>query len=393
MKQALDAAGVKAVVSHQHRYGEHYKKVKSIIASGAIGQVHTVYGTATGWAAHMLSHLVDYTSWFNDYAPAEWVMAQAAGRGKLADLHTSPDYVAGVVHFANGVRGIYDCGAGAPDVPEASAWWRKCRIGAHGLGGYAEVQTGGGWRAVTKDGVASGPGNMDYDHDMPRLRPGNGRLARRRPARRIRARSTTRTTGSEIMSGMYRSVIEGGQIALPLTSGMDEIAGLKTRVPDRKVLMTLADSAKDTRSRQAGVLGMEPPVSLRRRSASTWFNDCLTSLVLVLLFTSPGLRPARGTTGRAGWVASQLHHHLHGRSGIRRSRELRSSDDSDAQPGSHGGRGPALDELLRRAGLHAVACAVDDRPVGHSNRAGARACCFRTRPAVSNRVRSRSPRS
>ena len=30
--------------------------------------------------------------------------------------------------------------------------------------------------------------------------------------------------GLEIMSGMYRSVIEGGQIALPLTSGMDEIA-------------------------------------------------------------------------------------------------------------------------------------------------------------------------
>ena len=39
MKQALDRAGVKAVVSHQHRYGEHYKKVKAIIASGAIGQV------------------------------------------------------------------------------------------------------------------------------------------------------------------------------------------------------------------------------------------------------------------------------------------------------------------------------------------------------------------
>src|SRR6187431_2440697 len=97
IKQALDTAGVKAVVSHQHRYGEHYKKVKEIIASGAIGTVRCVYGTATGWAAHMLSHLVDYTSWFNDYEPAEWVMGQAAGGGKLADLHTSPDYVIGVV--------------------------------------------------------------------------------------------------------------------------------------------------------------------------------------------------------------------------------------------------------------------------------------------------------
>ena len=128
---------------------------------------HTVYGTATGWAAHMLSHLVDYTSWFNDYEPAEWVMGQAAGPRQADGRHASPDYVAGVVHFQNGVRGVYDCGAGAPDVPEVPYWWRKCRIGAQGTEGYAEVHTGGGWRAVTKDGVQSGPGGMDYDHDMP----------------------------------------------------------------------------------------------------------------------------------------------------------------------------------------------------------------------------------
>ena len=51
-------------------------------------------------------------------------------------MHTSPDYVAGVVHYRNGVRGIYDCGAGAPDVPEVDSskeqklWWRKARMGA-----------------------------------------------------------------------------------------------------------------------------------------------------------------------------------------------------------------------------------------------------------------------
>src|SRR4029077_16591566 len=118
IKRELEKGGTKAVVSHQHRYGEHYKKVKEIVTSGALGRIHTVYGTATGWAAHMLSHLIDYTCWFNDYTPAEWAMAQAAGRGNPADLHTSPDYVAGVVHYRNGVRGIYDCGAGAHDVPE-----------------------------------------------------------------------------------------------------------------------------------------------------------------------------------------------------------------------------------------------------------------------------------
>jgi len=244
IKRALDASGVKAVVSHQHRYGDHYQKVHSIISSGAIGKVHTVYGTATGWAAHMLSHLVEYTSWFNGYAPAEWVMGQAAGRGKLTDIHASPDYIAGVVQFRNGVRGVYDCGAGAPDVPEVPYWWRKCRIGALGSEGYAEVHTGSGWRTVTKNGVESGLGGMDYDHDMaPYVQEMADWLDDERKPHPLQFAHAYH--GLEIMSGLYRSVIDGGQIALPLSSGMDELAGLKAKVPDRKVLMTLADSAKE----------------------------------------------------------------------------------------------------------------------------------------------------
>ena len=59
VRSLLDQSGVKAVVSHQHRYGVHYRKVKEVIESGALGRVHTVYGTATGWLMHMLSHLID----------------------------------------------------------------------------------------------------------------------------------------------------------------------------------------------------------------------------------------------------------------------------------------------------------------------------------------------
>ena len=54
------------------------------------------------------------------------------------------------------MHGIIECGAGAPDVPEVDYWWRKCRIGAQGTDGFAEVLTGGGWRAVTKDGACFG---------------------------------------------------------------------------------------------------------------------------------------------------------------------------------------------------------------------------------------------
>jgi hypothetical protein len=206
--------------------------VHDLIVGGALGRVHTVYGTATGWMMHMLSHLIDYTLWFNPGAKAQWVMAQAAGRGKLADSHPSPDYIAGFIHFSNGVHGVIECGAGAPDVPEVPYWWRKCRIGAQGTDGFAEVMTGGGWRAVTKTGSFSGEGSMNYDLDMPptcRKWP-IGWTTTKGP----RLQFHTAWEGFEIMMALCRSVIEGGQIALPLTTGMDEIAALKEKCPRAK---------------------------------------------------------------------------------------------------------------------------------------------------------------
>jgi len=237
VKRLLADSAVKAVVSHQHRYGEHYRKVKEIIAGGALGRIHTVYGTASGWMMHMLSHLIDYMRWYNGEAKAEWVMGQAAGASKFYDLHPSPDYIGGFIQFANGVRGIVECGAGAPDVPEVDYWWRKCRIGAQGTDGFAEVLTGGGWRAVTKTGASSGPGCMNYDLDMPpyiqdianwldddkKVHPCNFASA---------------YEGFEIMMALCRSVLDGGQVALPLSSGMDEILSLSARLAGRRVLLS-----------------------------------------------------------------------------------------------------------------------------------------------------------
>ncbi len=222
----LTESGIKSTVSHQHRYGEHYQKVKEIIASGAIGRVHTVYGHATGWMLHMMTHMIDYAAWYNDYSPVEWVVGQADGIEKFADNHPSPDYIAALVQYANGVRGIIECGAGAPDVPEVEAWWRKCRVGAQGTEGFAEVLTGGGWRAVTKDGVFSGPGNMDYAHDMP---PYVQEIADwlDDPAHVHPCNGETAFDGFQVMMAACRSAIERGKITLPLGPGEPELDALK----------------------------------------------------------------------------------------------------------------------------------------------------------------------
>jgi len=244
IKRLVDASGVKVVVSHQHRYGGHYRAVKDVIASGALGRIHTVYGTASGWMMHMISHLIDYMRWYNGEAPAEWVMAQAAGRGKLADAHPSPDYIGGFIQFANGVRGIVECGAGAPDVPEVDYWWRKCRIGAQGTDGYAEVLTGGGWRAVTKHGVQSGEGCMNYDLDMP---PYIQQMADwlDDDAKVHECNFASAYQGLEIMMGLIRSVAGRGQTPLPLSAPANELDLLRAALPEAKVMLSNPASAKE----------------------------------------------------------------------------------------------------------------------------------------------------
>jgi predicted dehydrogenase len=244
MKRLLDAAGVKAVVSHQHRYGLHYRKVRELAASGSLGRIHTVYGSATGWMTHMLSHLIDYARWYAGEPAAVWAMAQAAGRGKFADNHPSPDYLAGVVQFERGIRGWFEAGAGAPDQPEVAKWWGKNRIGVQGTEGFAEALTNGGWRAVSRrDGYQAGEGAMNYDADMPPYVQDMAEWLDGKAAHPCNFASAY--AGFEIMAALQRSAASGGQVALPLSGPADEQALLKTAVPDRTVLVSDPVNARE----------------------------------------------------------------------------------------------------------------------------------------------------
>lgn len=220
-------AGVKTVVCHQLKYGDHFQKAREIIASGALGRVHTVYGHTLGWLLQMGTHIMDYCRFLVGEPEAEWVLGQACGREKLTDSHPSPDYLAGEIQFANGLRGVIEVGSLAPDVPEVEYFWHKVRIGAQGTEGFAEALIGGGWRAVTRDsgGPISGPGTWNAPHDQPlyirdialwlddpsRLHPCNGESAFK---------------GFEILMALCRSAIERRKVTLPLGPGEPEIEGL-----------------------------------------------------------------------------------------------------------------------------------------------------------------------
>ena len=222
--------GIKTVISHQQKYGEHFKAVKEIADSGILGRIHTIYGHVWGWYLHMATHVMDYLRHFNNEAEAEWVAGQISGRGKLEDNHPSPEYAGGFIQFANGVRGIVEIGAMSPDVPEAEYPWHKGRFCVQGTEGFAECLLGAGWRAVTRDGILSGPGKFDYDHDQglyiddiahwldgTKVHPCNGEGAYK---------------GFEIAMGLLRSAIHRKIIKFPLAQEESEIDEIKRIIPE-----------------------------------------------------------------------------------------------------------------------------------------------------------------
>jgi len=221
MLELCQAAGVKMTLSHQIKYGQHFRKVAEIVDSGALGRIHTIYGTATGWLLHMATHVIDFIRAYNGMQPAEWVVGQAIGREKLTDNHPSPDYVMGTVQFANGVRGIMEIGYLAPDIPEVEYWWHKGMVGVYGTAGYAEAVIGGGWRSATKDGFASGPGCWDAQLDQP---PYIQEIADwlDHPERGHSCSGESAYQNLEIVMGMLRSAAQREQVVLPLVPDVGE---------------------------------------------------------------------------------------------------------------------------------------------------------------------------
>ncbi len=226
IKKLLDAAGVKSVQSHQRKYNIQFKKCKEVVDSGALGKIHTIYGTGTGWMMHLATHIADYVRWFNGGEEAEWAIGTARGTEKLTDNHPSPDYIGGFVQFKNGVRGIIEVGDLAPDVPEVEYWWRKVRFIVQGTEGFAEVHVGGGWRAVTKSRGAEGSDEGTWDTESEQV-PYIQDIAEWLDGTKVHpCNGDEAFKDQEIMCALMRSAAQGTKIDFPLGPGEPELEAL-----------------------------------------------------------------------------------------------------------------------------------------------------------------------
>ena len=180
--------------------------------------------------------------WYIDYAKPEWVIAQASGKSKLKDSHASPDHISSFVHFKNGVRCIYECGGGSPNVPEVDRWWGKSKISVMGNRGYIELFSENGWKAYNKEGFLSGFGSTNYEHDTSKYIDHIALWLNKNLIHECNFLNAF--SGFEIMIGMYKSVITGGQIKFPIQNGVDEIEMLTETLRNTTLLTTLHESKK-----------------------------------------------------------------------------------------------------------------------------------------------------
>ncbi|MDO8685331.1 MAG: Gfo/Idh/MocA family oxidoreductase [Clostridiales bacterium] len=231
MTEMARAAGIKTVISHQQKYGDHYQAVKAIVDSGKLGRIQSIYGHVWGWYLHMVTHVMDYLRFYNNNVEAEWVVGQIHGREKLADNHPSPEYAGGFIHFVNGVRGIVEIGALSPDVPESEYPWHKGRFCVQGTKGFAEVIIGAGWRACTEsDGYQEGPGCFNYEIDGARYIEDMALWLDGEKVHPCNGEDTLK--GFELAMALLRSSIERKIIKLPIAVGENEVEAMYRVIPE-----------------------------------------------------------------------------------------------------------------------------------------------------------------
>ena len=128
--------GVVLTFCHQRRFGSAFVKAKQLLDEGAIGELQRLEGTCANlfdWGTHWF----DMFFFFNDDAPAEWVLGQISVEGER-EVFGVPLETGGLswIRWQNGVEGLLTTGDAGMQGP------RNRLVGSEGI-----IEVGGAERA------------------------------------------------------------------------------------------------------------------------------------------------------------------------------------------------------------------------------------------------------
>ncbi|MBC8002329.1 MAG: Gfo/Idh/MocA family oxidoreductase, partial [Opitutaceae bacterium] len=228
-------AGVQLIVSHQHKYGAHWRHVKELIDRGELGEIRTIHLTSKGWMAQYATHLIDYGLWLAGSPDILWATGHASGWNLLEPSHPSPNYFWGQLALANDVRLLIECGPSAPDQPGyrqpktfSLDFWMNAGATVVGTKGEANVVVGRGWSAVTSQSGVIGSNDVAFDgvNDTVGLYKelANTLLA---GSDTHSCRAVVALRGYEALVAICRSTVNRQTVPLPLSDSSEAIGQLQ----------------------------------------------------------------------------------------------------------------------------------------------------------------------
>ncbi|MFI6024705.1 methyltransferase [Amycolatopsis magusensis] len=150
--ELAEKAGTRLFVNHQLRHLPPVRRLRRLVAAGAIGDLTSIR-CATKWSLlEQGTHLFDLVGAFTGDEGFEAVMAQAQGWERDPAMPASPEYVQGVIACASGLHAQFECGPRAPSWAGRANPWHQAGLELVGTAGHATWSINRGWTLITADG-------------------------------------------------------------------------------------------------------------------------------------------------------------------------------------------------------------------------------------------------
>lgn len=158
-------------VNHQLRYFRPMRDLRTRIASGAIGTVHTVRASTRCDVLEQGTHLFDLVSFLlGDDTPATGVFATAAGVQREGPTTGTAAYLFGVATLERDIRLYFECGAAASAWPGNDNPWHQLGVELVGDRGVAGVSLNRGWWVRARDEWHDVPHVHEHEDDPAQRR-------------------------------------------------------------------------------------------------------------------------------------------------------------------------------------------------------------------------------